>query len=73
MSITTPTFTKRVTLKANYGSGEAVVIAQRWPNGDCWITARQMRAAERRAGICQGDYLVHLGGDSREGYLVEQA
>ena len=73
MSTTTPTTTERVTLKANYGSGEAVVVAQRWPNGDCWISARQLRSATRRARIATGDYLVHLGGSSREGYLVKQA
>ena len=61
--ITTPTTTERITLQANYGAGEATVIAKRWPNGDCWITARQLRSAERSAGICNGDYLVHLGGD----------
>jgi hypothetical protein len=70
--ITTPTTTERVTLKTNYGSRAAVVIAQKWPNGDCWISARQMRDAERRAGVCQGD-LVHLGGGPREGYLVKQS
>lgn len=68
-----PTFPKRVTLRAHYGAGTAVVVAQRWPNGDCWISARQMRAAERRAGLATGDHLDHRGGGAREGYLVEVA
>jgi hypothetical protein len=66
----TPTTTVNITLHAHYSDRTATVRAQRWPNGDCWITARQMRSATSRAGVIQGDYLEHCGGDSREGYLV---
>lgn len=72
MSTTTPTTIRTITLFSHYDGKEATVRAQRWPNGDCWVTARQMRSATRRAGVIQGDYLEHLGGDSREGYLVAQ-
>ena len=72
MSITTPTTKRTITLTAHYGSRQATVRADRWPNGDCWISARQLRAAEKRAGIPAGDYLEHLGGGAREGYLVAQ-
>ena len=73
MSNATPTTKVKVTLTANYGSQQVAVIAKRWPNGDCWITARQLAAATKRAGVCEGDYLAHMGGDEREGYLVKQA
>ena len=69
----TPTTKQRMTLTANYSDRRATVVAKKWPNGDCWITARQLRDATRRAGICTGDYLVHLGGSKAEGYLVKTA
>lgn len=72
MSSTTPTTKRTVTLSAHYGTQEATIRGDRWPNGDVWISARQLRAAEKRAGVATGDYLEHLGGSSSDGYLVAQ-
>lgn len=74
MNIATPTTTQIVELFAHYDSDKsAKVLGKRWPNGDIWITRRQLVAAERRAGLIGGDHLVHMGGDKRDGYLVAQA
>lgn len=68
----TPTTTCTITLVSHYGK-TANVRANRWPNGDCWISARQMRNATKRAGVVGGDWLTHFAQDGAGDYLVATA
>lgn len=69
----TPTTKVSVTLHANYSDATAVVIANRWPTGDHWITRRQLTNARRRAGLREGDYFRVHANCGKDGVLVKTA
>ena len=62
----------KVELIAHYSDKNSFVIGSKWPNGDVWITQRQLQAAENRAGLRVGDYFENVSGSEKEGFLVDE-
>jgi hypothetical protein len=63
-----------VTIGSRYSDRTTTVRARRYPDGRCYISAGQIRAAKRRLRLMTGDYLEGVDGtpDSQGDYAVSE-